>query len=50
METVVSIILFSIFLVVLFVVYKAATLTEWAIDVIIEIARWIEKTDSSRKG
>lgn len=51
METVISVVLFAIFLTILYVIYKAAVLSEWAIDVIIEIAKWVEKTDNSpRKG
>lgn len=51
METVISIVLFSIFLTICYIIYKAAVLSEWAIDVVIEIAKWIEKTDNRpRKG
>jgi len=51
METVISVILFAIYLTILYVIFKAAVLTEWVIDVIIEIAKWIENTDNSpRKG
>ena len=50
METVISVVLFAIFLTICYVIYKVAVLSEWAIDVVLEIAKWVEKTDSPRKG
>ena len=54
METVMLIVLFSILFtisyIICYAIYEAVVLSGWVIDVIIEISKWVENTDSPRKG